>query len=187
MAKRGYRGKHPHNDMKVSKHSRSSNKTNPKLRKEYDRLKPKQKYSYIRTQQGFFPEAKMVISGAVDMVAGNQITMSNHTGQILQISGADADSTALGFKTNGNALVTGQGIANAVNTAFAGSILATTSSVAGGNAAANDTIITLVASAPGPDSNTEVVISNGGKMPASVTFNGVGANNSGSGLFFTGG
>ena len=31
MAKRGYRGKHPHNDMKVSKHSRSMNKTNPKL------------------------------------------------------------------------------------------------------------------------------------------------------------
>ena len=29
MAKRGYRGKHPHNDMKVSKHSRSMNKTNP--------------------------------------------------------------------------------------------------------------------------------------------------------------
>ena len=31
MAKRGYRGKHPHNDMKVSKHSESITKRNPKL------------------------------------------------------------------------------------------------------------------------------------------------------------
>ena len=186
MAKRGYRGKHPHNDMKVSKHSRSMNKTNPKLRKEYDKLKPKQKYPYIQTQQGFFPEAKMVISGTLDFANGNQITMSDHTGNILELSGANATSTNLGFKANGNALVTGQGIANAVNNAFAGTILATTSSVAGGTAAATDTIITLVASAPGPDSNTEVVISNGATVPASVTFNGIGANNSGS-LFFTGG
>ena len=48
MAKRGYRGKHPHDDMKVSKHSKSTDKRNPKLDAEYAKLDAKQKYSYIR-------------------------------------------------------------------------------------------------------------------------------------------
>ena len=38
MAKRGYRGKHPHNDMKVSKNP-SSDKYSPKLTTEYHRPK----------------------------------------------------------------------------------------------------------------------------------------------------
>ena len=38
MAKRGYRGKHPHNDMKVSKNP-SSNKYSAKLTTEYKKLK----------------------------------------------------------------------------------------------------------------------------------------------------
>ena len=54
MAKRGYRGKHPHNDMKVSKHSKSTSKRSAKLDTEYNRLSEKQKYSYIRDHQGFF-------------------------------------------------------------------------------------------------------------------------------------
>ena len=48
MAKRGYRGKHPHNDMKVSKHSKSTSKRSVKLDTEYNKLSSKQKYSYIR-------------------------------------------------------------------------------------------------------------------------------------------
>ena len=38
MAKRGYRGKHPHNDMKVAKNP-SSNKYSSKLDAEYRKLK----------------------------------------------------------------------------------------------------------------------------------------------------
>ena len=57
MAKRGYRGKHPHNDMKVSKKQVIVLQIKvQKLRKEYDKLKPKQKYSYIRTHY-FYPQA----------------------------------------------------------------------------------------------------------------------------------
>ena len=66
MAKRGYRGKHPHNDMKVSKHSESTNKRSIKLDKEYNKLSQKQKYSYIRDHQGFFPQATLTISGTRD-------------------------------------------------------------------------------------------------------------------------
>ena len=39
MAKRGYRGKHPHNDMKVSPKNPSSNKYSSKLTTEYNNLK----------------------------------------------------------------------------------------------------------------------------------------------------
>ena len=64
MAKRGYRGGHPYNDMKVSKHSESTSKRNPKLDAEYAKLHPKQKYSYIRDHQGFFPQATATITVA---------------------------------------------------------------------------------------------------------------------------
>ena len=79
MAKRGYRGKNPHNDMKVSKHSESTNKRNPKLDAEYANLHPKQKYSYIRDQQGFFPQATATVVCHANIATNNAITLISVT------------------------------------------------------------------------------------------------------------
>ena len=62
MAKRGYRGGHPHDDMKVSENP-SSDKYSAKLTTEYNKLAPKQKYSYIRTNY-FYPQATATITVA---------------------------------------------------------------------------------------------------------------------------
>jgi len=62
MAKRGYRGKHPHNDMKVE--DKSPSKHNSKLDGEYKKLKSnKAKYDYIRTHY-FYPQATATITVA---------------------------------------------------------------------------------------------------------------------------
>ena len=46
MAKRGYRGKHPHNDMKVSPDPKST-KYSSKLKTEYNKLKLLFKFIYF--------------------------------------------------------------------------------------------------------------------------------------------
>ena len=62
MAKRGYRGKHPHNDMKVSPKNPSSNKYSSKLTTEYNNLKnDKTRYDYIRTHY-FYPQATATVT-----------------------------------------------------------------------------------------------------------------------------
>ena len=62
MAKRGYRGKHPHNDMKVD--NVAASKVNPKLKAQYDKLKNnKTKYDFIRTNY-FYPQATATITVA---------------------------------------------------------------------------------------------------------------------------
>jgi len=60
MAKRGYRGKHPHNDMKVS--NPSANKYSDKLADEYRKIKSdKGKYDYIRTHY-FNPQSTCTLT-----------------------------------------------------------------------------------------------------------------------------
>ena len=146
MAKRGYRGKHPHNDMKVSKNSESTSKRNPKLDAEYDKLHPKQKYSYIRDHQGFFPQASADIVCHANIGNNSQLTMSAFDGTILMISGAADDSSNLGFKSDGTDAQAAQGIRDAVNINLAGKI---TASVSSGT-------VTLTQEAPGPDGNTTI-------------------------------
>ena len=66
MAKRGYRGKHPHDDMKVSKNP-SSDKYNDKLKTQYKNLKnDKTRYDFIRTNY-FYPQSTctLTIGGVV--------------------------------------------------------------------------------------------------------------------------
>ena len=178
MAKRGYRGKHPHNDMKVSKHSKSTSKRSAKLDTEYNRLSEKQKYSYIRDHQGFFPQASMTISGALDLVAATQITMSSPDGTLLSMKGVDG-TTNVGnktFKANGTDAQAADGILQIVNTNLANKVTASLSS----------NQIVLTSEKPGPDGNVAKITSVT-SIPDSVTFNSVTANNSGSGFLFTGG
>tara|TARA_R100001015_G_C4513087_1_gene84189 strand:- start:87 stop:629 length:543 start_codon:yes stop_codon:yes gene_type:complete len=180
MAKRGYRGKHPHNDVKVSKHGGVSNKSNPKLRAEYDKLHPKQKYSYIRTQQAFNPVGELTISGTLDLVAASQITMSSATGAVLSMKGVAAATTASSniFQANGTAAQASNGIRDIINTQFAGNLTASVASE----------IVTVTQVEPGPDGNTAVTLGTGttGVVAQTVTFNSTGANNSGSLNFING-
>ena len=53
MAKRGYRGKHPHNDMKVS--NPSTNKYSAKLNDEYNVLE--NEYTLLKKELDFYKEA----------------------------------------------------------------------------------------------------------------------------------
>ena len=60
MAKRGYRGKHPHNDMKVE--DKSTSKHNKKLKTQYDKLKNnKTKYDFIRTNY-YYPQSECTVT-----------------------------------------------------------------------------------------------------------------------------
>ena len=180
MAKRGYRGKHPHNDMKVSKHSKSTSKRNAKLDTEYNKLSEKQKYSYIRDHQGFFPQATMTISGTLDLTAASQITMSTADGTSLAMSGVDG-ATHTGnrvFKANGTDTEAANGIVSVVNANLAGRVTATNS---------GDTVV-LTSDKPGPDGNTARITSIT-KIPDSVSLKSIAANNSASSVwgYFTGG
>ena len=176
MAKRGYRGKHPHNDMKVPKDV-SSQKYNPKLKTQYDKLKnDKTRYDFIRTNY-FYPQATLTISGTLDLVAASHLTMSATDGTELILLGIDGPTTASAgrFKANGTAADASDGIVLCVNTGLSGKI---TASQTGGT-------VTLKQVEPGPDGNT---VFNFGECEENVSINGVTAKNSGSATFkFTGG
>ena len=193
MAKRGYRGKHPHNDMKVSPKNPSSAKYNSKLTTEYNKLKDKQKYSYIRSNY-FFPQATMTISGTVNFAANSTLSMSAYDGTLLKMSGSTVQGNAA-FKANGNSLQNAQSFRDIVNTGLPGRVTASIESVAGGTATTNDAIIKLTMVEPGPDGNTVLKLDGGSKATdKGVTFNGIAANVTGShnesgtsGSLFTGG
>ena len=185
MAKRGYRGKHPYNDMKVSKHSnQNTGKSHPKLKKQYNKLKHKQKYPFIRDHEGFYPQGTMVISSSKDFVAASEITMSGYRNDsaflTLNLKGR-AGVTQTGnklFQTNDSAQKASEGIRDNVNTHLAGVISASATSVAGGACSATDCVANLTAVLPGPD--TAFIELGTVNVANTVTFNGIGASNSGS-------
>ena len=57
MAKRGYRGKHPYNDMKVAATEVGKSAKLSKVTKEYNKTNSKYKYDFIKSHDGFFPQA----------------------------------------------------------------------------------------------------------------------------------
>jgi len=176
MAKRGYRGKHPYNDMKVSKHSAEIHDTgksanNAKLTEEYNNLKTKLKYQYIRDHEGFLPQAEFTFSSSKDLSANSQITMSFGS-QTLELSGSTANGDKC-FKVNGTNAQAADGFMTCVNSQFSSFM---TSSVT------ND-VVTVQQINPGPDGNTS--LSFAGAWPPSATINGVSS--SAAGARFTGG
>ena len=186
MAKKGYRGKHPHNDMKVPKEV-SSGKYSTKLTTEYNKLPTKQKYSYIRSNY-FFPQATMVISGTANFVENSAFTMSAHDGTLLSMSGSTATlaNSTHAFKADGNSKQASEGIRDIVNNNMANLITASVTTVAGGAASNNDAVVNLTMVEPGIDGNTTLTLNGGAKStPEEVTFNGTAANASSS--LFTGG
>ena len=171
MAKRGYRGKHPHNDMKVSPKNPSSNKYSSKLTTEYNNLKnDKTRYDYIRTHY-FYPQGTLTISSSADLVAASQITMSSTDGTVLSMKGVDGTSntsTKL-FQANSTAEAASNGIRDIINVNMAGKI---TASVSGD-------VVTCTQEEPGPDGNSAVTL-NAENVDLKVTFNNVSAAQSGS-------
>ena len=113
---------------------------------EYNKLSQKQKYSYIRDHQGFFPQASAAIVCHTGIGDNSQLTMSAFDGTTLMISGAADDSSNLGFKSDGTDAQAAQGIRDAVNTNLAGKI---TASVSSGT-------VTLTQEETGPDGNTTI-------------------------------
>ena len=174
MAKRGYRGKHPHDDMNVSKHSnQNTGKAHPKLKKQYDELKPKQKYPFIRDHEGFFPQGTVSITGHANIGNDAELTMSAYNGKTLMISGAADDSTTLGFKSDGNATQAMEGVRDCVNANMWPYLSASAFKADGTTACATtDCVVTITQQEPGPDGNTSLTYTGtwtGATTPGSFT------------------
>jgi hypothetical protein len=155
MAKRGYRGKHPHNDMKVE--IASSTKYSPKLKTQYDKLKnDKTKYDFIRTNY-FNPQSTCTITfDAQDCVTNENIVITSTDGTSVTYTAQNSeDASSNEFKKNvdnSGSLITC--INNAAG--HGGKIVATLSSH-------NNVLLTQVQ--PGPDGNTKV----SGSIPMSAS------------------
>ena len=152
MAKRGYRGKHPHDDMKVSKHSASTNKRLAKLDVEYNKLSVKQKYSYIRDHQGFFPQATGTITISGNVADEKTITVISTDGTSKAYLAAGSENLTTDppkFKRGGGDNdVIATSIKDCINHAngHSGKILATV----------DGAVVTLTQLEPGPDGNTTI-------------------------------
>ena len=165
MAKRGYRGKHPYNDTKVSPKNPSSNKYSSKLTTEYNKLKTKLKYDYIRTHY-FYPQATATVVCHADIAEDEVITLISTDGTSVTYTAKDAttDTSANEFKSDGNATVTATQLGLCISNASGhnGKILVTDS---------GDGTLTLTQAEPGPDGNTTIVetFNSNATVPAAFT------------------
>ena len=80
MAKRGYRGKHPYNDMKISSAGHGKTANLGKHTKEYNKTTLKYKYDYIRGHDGFVPQASATVVCHANIATNNAITLVSTTG-----------------------------------------------------------------------------------------------------------
>ena len=151
MAKRGYRGGHPHNDMKVSPNP-SSNKYSSKLTTEYNNLKnDKTRYDYIRTHY-FYPVGTASVGPfTTDVVNNQEVTLISTDGTSKTYIAKDAGETLTSnfFASDGNAAAHAASFAACVNHAsgHGGKITAVSDGV--------DTVA-LTQVEPGPDGNTTI-------------------------------
>ena len=155
MAKRGYRGKHPHNDMKVSPKNPSSNKYSSKLTTEYNNLKnDKTRYDYIRTHY-FYPQATATITAADQASNGEKFTIISTAGTSYEFT-AHTDTTVT--STGQFSRATGE---VEMMTALLSCFTAADSQTKGVfTATLDDTVgaakITITQVEPGPDGNTTI-------------------------------
>jgi hypothetical protein len=101
MAKRGYRGKHPHNDMNVSPNPNKSKYDDAKLTKEYKKLKNnKTKYDYIRTHY-YYPQSTCTIEFGGDVTADENIVIKSTDGTVrTYVAKNSEDAASNEFKKN---------------------------------------------------------------------------------------
>lgn len=151
MAKRGYRGKHPYNDMKVASGENAA-ANNAKLTVEYNRTGIKNKYDYIKSHDGFNPQATASVGPfTTDVLNNQQVILISTDGTSKTYIAKDAGETLTSnfFASNGNANAHATSFAACVNHAsgHGGKILAV---------ATTDTVA-LTQVEPGPDGNTAIV------------------------------
>jgi len=99
MAKRGYRGKHPHNDMKVSPNPSSNKYDNVKLTEEYKKLKnDRTRYDYIRTHY-YYPQSTCTITVDANPAADENIVITSTDGtSVTYVAKAAEDASSKEFK-----------------------------------------------------------------------------------------
>jgi hypothetical protein len=151
MAKRGYRGGHPHNDMKVSQNSANGKAANnSKLVTEYGKQKSKLKYQYIRSHEGFYPVATGTIVCHGNNADTETITIISTDGTSVTYTGEDDGTTAASnlFNTGGTAAAAATGLQTCIEHAngHAGKITVSKDSAT----------LTLTQVEPGPDGNTTI-------------------------------
>ena len=151
MAKRGYRGKHPHNDMKVSQtavNNKAAN--NSKLVDEYNKTGAKNKYDYIKSHEGFYPQATATIVCHGNNDDDETITIISTDGTSKTYTGKDAgtDASAGEFNTGGNAAAAATGLQSCIEHAngHGGKITVEKDSAT----------LTLTQVEPGKDGNTTI-------------------------------
>ena len=153
MAKRGYRGGHPHDDMKVSQNSANSKAANnSKLTDEYNKTDAKLKYEFIKTHEGFYPQGTANVGPFTTDVVNNQtVILISTDGTSVTYTAKDAGETLASnfFASDGNAAAHATSFAACVNHA----------SGHGGKitAVADGANVTLTQVEPGPDGNTAIV------------------------------
>ena len=153
MAKRGYRGKHPFNDMKVAPTSHKAANT-AKLTLEYNKTGAKNKYDYIKSHDGFYPQGSTtIVCAGSDAWDEETLTLISTDGTTKVYTGATAGETAASrlFDSDVSATLVGTSICACINHAngHGGKILCTDNDPADGT-------ITLTQVEPGPDGNTIV-------------------------------
>jgi hypothetical protein len=152
MAKRGWRGKHPHNDMKVSQNSANGKAANnSKLTVEYNKTGAKNKYDFIKSHEGFYPQATATVVCHADIAEDEVITLISTDGTSKTYTGKTSETLASNqFKSNGNATVTATSLHDCIVHASGhnGKILSSDS---------GDGTLTLTQAEPGPDGNTAIV------------------------------
>ena len=143
MAKRGYRGKHPYNDAKVSKNPVRAKYDYDKLTKEYKKLKnDKQKYDYIRTHY-YYPQSTCTLTIAGNPTEDTNLVLTSTDGtSVTYIATGSEDTDANAFKLEDPS----GSLATVINSGHQGKIIAV--------ASAGQVVLTQ--REPGPDGNTAV-------------------------------
>ena len=150
MAKRGYRGKHPNNDMKVA--PTATNAANyDKLTKEYAKIGIKQKYDYIKSHDGFYPQGTADIICHANIADEAAVTIISTDGTSKTYTGEDDGETAASNLFDSDAAdadATAVSLAACINHAngHSGKIVATVT----------DATVTLTQVEPGPDGNSTI-------------------------------
>ena len=152
MAKRGYRGKHPHNDMKVSQNAVNNKAANnSKLTDEYNKTGVKNKYDFIKSHDGFYPQATADIICHANIADEAAVTIISTDGTSVTYTGEDDGETAASNLFDSDAAdadATAVSLAACINHAsgHAGKITATVT----------DATVTLTQDEPGPDGNSTI-------------------------------
>ena len=147
MAKRGYRGRHPYDDMKVSGNlTKAANKT--KLKKEYKRTKPKLQNDYIKSHDGFASsvKAEASITWTGTITNAKYLDLKDTYGHTIRYTAGNAEDCPTFDRSNGTVSSSLAACINSASIGHSGTI----------KAVVGTEKITLTQDQPGPDGETSL-------------------------------